>query len=179
MTLLRGQFWTLRLPQTAWGLRDVFRVANPAAGTDWEWKPRPGFFHVPIAIRAELKTNAEAGERFPELQLLEGNGLPLIESPVESFASASETLAVMWHKDGTGPSKVVNHKLGLWMPTELLDQGFVIRVVTTGLKATDQWENIRVWAEEFEISPQHDDVIYRDLRRRVEHLERSMVYAEY
>ncbi len=174
MDTLQGQFWTLGAPRLAWGLRRVQQVKGPAAGQDWSWVPPAGFIHRPISIRAVLKTNAEVGERFPTLQVADGDQKVLLESPLETFASASEELQVTWHSGFSITTKVANHKLGIWLPDVILDQGYSIKVTTTGLKATDQWGNIQVWYEEFELNPRHETQLLHALHDQYERVERIL-----
>lgn len=168
----QGQFWTHRSVTRAWGQRRVYPVANPAAGSDWQWVPTPGYVHLPIGIHATLKTNEEAAERFPTLQVLDGDGNVLLESPPEAAAAAKESLAITWHHAISFPVKSTNHKLGLWLPEELLPTGYTIKVVTTGLKGTDQWESIKVWTKQYELEPEAENEYHEQLEHLLHHLRR-------
>lgn len=164
---MQGEFLTLRSLKRARGRRHVEVIPNPAAGVDWEWTPRAGYLNVPIGIHAELHTNAEAGERFATLQLVDGDGHVLLESPPEAAAVAGETLAITWHKQIAFPVKSTNHKLGLWLPDETLTNGYHMRVVTTGIKATDQWENIRVWTKEYSEDQSYEHELHEALHKLI------------
>ena len=112
---------------------------NPAAGSEIsETVPTGARWNVK-GMRAQLTTDATAGNRFPEWQYVDGGTILVAAIPSTVQATGSTKEYVMFH--GAAPAAApLGQALVFAIPEVFwLPAGFIIRTVTSNFAAGDNW----------------------------------------
>ena len=121
------------------GVTPVYTVTvpQPVAGSDWNYTlPAPARL---VGVDAQMSTSAAVANRTPFLQwgagATVGNSTPIVASQTSSVHFATGYVDSNYSSGG-----VTIQKTGI--PSLLLPAGTIIKSVTLGLQATDQWFNV-------------------------------------
>jgi hypothetical protein len=131
-------------------------VSQPAPGADWVFSAPGDVYWRLVSLRAQLVTNATAGNRVAHLQLVDQTGNIAWDTVCgNATASGTWTYNLMSSRgselDNGSP---FSNYFGVPFPNAWYPPNWKIKPATTGLLGTDQWENVYatyVIAEELEI----------------------------
>lgn len=150
-----GSFAALGYPQTqplppnaGAGFTRSVTVTNPAAGADWSITVPTGASWTLNGVSALFTASAAVANRLPEIVLVSPGGTNLFVGTQNTFVTASQAITFM-----TGGNQVTlmpNANLA-YVATNTsirLQAGAVIKSVTTGIQAGDQWSNIVLQVQE-------------------------------
>ena len=135
-------------PTSGAGLQRVATVANPAAGADWSITVPAGAQWLLQSVNAQLVTSATAGTRIPSLVITD-NAAHVVFTGVASLSqAASLTYTYSW-SPGAVASPAGSTSVSGPLPALLrLQPGWVIKTVTQGIQAGDQWSAISLAIQE-------------------------------
>ena len=150
-----GSFAALGYPQTqplppnaGAGFSRAITVTNPAAGADWSVTVPTGAVWTLNSVSALFTASAAVANRLPAIVLVAPGGTNLFTGTQNTFVTASQAITFM-----TGGNQVTlmpNANLA-YVATNTsirLQAGAVIKSVTSGIQAGDQWSNIIVQVQE-------------------------------
>jgi len=130
------------------GLIGIVGISNPAAGAEWSQAVPAGQQWILRAARATLTTAIAVANRFPTLLIDDGSGNITVSIGPTAAQLASLVDTYNWFNGGFG--RVSNLTTILELPFELrLPPGFIIRTLTAGIAAADQWSAIDLLVESF------------------------------
>lgn len=128
-------------------MRSVLGTA-PAAGADWsQAAPTSGRWRIRF-ITVSLTTSATVANRNPLLQFTDGTNL-LLETENTIAQLAGTTVRYSWYISGNLGVNQGLTNFALPLPEHYLFPAWVVRVVTGGLQAADQWTAPRFAVEEW------------------------------
>ena len=144
----------------------VRQVASPAAATDFSIIVPGGRVWRPLAVTAQLVTDATVATRSTSLQVTDQTNTVVA---IEAFANQAASLTELYsYSVGsvTGAGGAGNQVVTTALPDMALPAGYTIKSVTTNMGAADQWSKIVVWVEEIDAQPRG---VY-ELRRETQEL---------
>lgn len=133
------------------GIQRQYQIANPGLGADWTDAAVPQQTKRRyVGVTARLVTSAAVGGRNPVLTLLSDvAALPIFEAAQAVGQNSSLTVDYVASSQSL-ISGLLTGVVALPLPPDLRNQtGAVLKVVTAGLLAGDQWSNIIVAVEEW------------------------------
>lgn len=168
---MRGRMRTLHVPKGAWGARRPIIVPNPAAGDDWQVVV-PGGFEMLVEVgTAVLKCSEQDGERKVALQITDGN-LTVWQQFTGLEGKASETLRLnIGSSCDVAEGIVGDSTAGTPMPDVLLEAGWTIAVVTSGIQTEDQWEDVVLRTAQFDDGGDHTLEELEDLAEKLKQIQ--------
>ncbi|HXG40218.1 MAG TPA: hypothetical protein VNJ28_04675 [Candidatus Limnocylindrales bacterium] len=121
--------------------RQVVRLADPAAGSDWLATVPAGHVWLLEAIGARLITSATVMSRVPNLTVGDGVGTVLEIAPAGPVG-AGETKRLAWLPD-VGAIDALGGGVAP-LPRIALGPGWTVGTTTLGLQAGDTWTQVRI-----------------------------------
>jgi len=123
-------------------------VPNPAAGADWTQTVPAGTEWIIRSVTGILTNAVAVANRVATLEARDGAGVVLFQADINQTLVAGNVYNLSWFP-GALVAAAANVDNG-GMPQECrLPAGFVIRTVTAGLQAADQWSAIALLVEQF------------------------------
>lgn len=124
-------------------LRFIQKLANPAAGAEWQDACPGGLIRQPLSVVCTLTTSATVSNRSPALSATDGSNEYAIQG------SASTQAASITNKYGFGflagfQTNVLANLMNSGIPFLILDPGFIFRSVTNNLQVGDQWSLVAI-----------------------------------
>jgi len=123
--------------------------ANPAAGADWSVALPQGVFGEFVSFAATLTTSAAAGNRQVQVQILDGAGNVVYQAPASQNLVASNTNTVSGSESNVTSTILATVAEVALPPRVKVDAASIVKTVTTGLAAGDQWSNISVYTRQW------------------------------
>ncbi len=126
------------------GNYEIFSQAI-GAGVDFTFIVSEGFRWRPVSLRAQLVTDANAANRIPVLEMVEGASIKA-SSATSNTQPASTTRIYTWFI-GASRSGLIESNVEIPMPEQWLMAANLIRTATTAIQVGDQWSAIVLTVE--------------------------------
>lgn len=177
MELLQGQFASPAPLVAAWGEQRVVKAASPGAGLNFTQQVLGGFAWNLVAVRFTLTTGAEAGERFPALQVQAGDGTVLCDLIAANNVTESKAATFSFVRGGAGRVGASNASATIPMPELVLEEGWQLRSQVQGLLPLDKLSAVVLWVEESETMFDHTPDRVRQAVHEAERVERTLTHG--
>lgn len=148
------------------GQRRERLIPNPAEGADWTFTLPAGAAYQLLLATATLTTGAEAGNRFPTLAFQNGDSLTFFRTVDSTAIPTGIAASISFGPDISTATGNSGQLATIALPFLILDAGWKITAITSGLLAKDQWSSIRLYLAEL------DDI---DPARAPGHIPRSHI----
>lgn len=128
----------------------IIPIPSPAAGADWSQQVPDGVMWRVVGCTAQLVTSATVSNREPMLHYGDGTTFPLRVSG-GSAQTATQTVEYHWSIGASGFNGLPGTgKVQAALPNMQISGAWVVRVVTSGLVAGDQWSAVSMYVVEIE-----------------------------